>query len=239
MAQSALIPVTTGTIGARTALVCNARDLHKFLEVGRDFSTWICKRIAEYGFVEDEDFSAITAPPIGGAGNRGARTEYHITLDMAKELGMVERTEQGRAIRRYFIALEAEKLAASKKPAIAAPAPRQLALHMPSQHLSAEAQAVINRRAFEIIGSALPGVQQWLTEQARPCIKPDGTPAANFMPTLASADFAAYSTQWASKHLGTLTQLIQFINTESADMLTKVQAERLRLAKLGSKDAAS
>ena len=41
-------------------LLCNARDLHEFLEVGRRFTTWIQGRISEYGFVEGEDFTVIT-----------------------------------------------------------------------------------------------------------------------------------------------------------------------------------
>lgn len=84
----------------------NARDLHAFLEVGKDFSTWIKDRIDQFGFVDGLDFEAISHSPISGSGNRGAKTEYLLSLDMAKELSMVERTERGKQARQYFITCE-------------------------------------------------------------------------------------------------------------------------------------
>lgn len=102
-----LIPLHPRLIGVEQVETVNARDLHAFLGVGRDFSTWIKERIAAFQFVEDVDFAAFdTAPPNWGAGNRGARTEYALTLDMAKELSMVERSERGKQARQYFIACE-------------------------------------------------------------------------------------------------------------------------------------
>jgi len=84
----------------------NARDLHEFLEVGRDFSNWIKDRIGEYVFNENEDY--IVFAKIGENLPQGGRPaiEYHISLDMAKELAMVERTEKGRQARKYFIECE-------------------------------------------------------------------------------------------------------------------------------------
>ncbi|MGT3194556.1 antA/AntB antirepressor family protein, partial [Yersinia enterocolitica] len=103
-----LIPVFNGTI-------CDARHLHTFLEVGKDFSTWIRIRITEYGFIENQDF--ILLPKTGeqrkGRGGHN-RKDYHLTLDTAKELAMVERNEKGRQIRRYFI--ECEKRLHQRKP---------------------------------------------------------------------------------------------------------------------------
>jgi len=85
--------------------VVSARELHAFLEVGRDFSNWIKDRIAQYGFVEDQDFKVFAN---SGENLRGGRPtkEYSITLDMAKELSMVERNERGKIARQYFIACE-------------------------------------------------------------------------------------------------------------------------------------
>lgn len=87
----------------------NARELHQFLESKQDFSTWIKGRIEKYGFVENQDFS--TAPQIYGTANGGysQRTEYALSVDMAKELSMVENNEKGRLARKYFI--ECEKIA--------------------------------------------------------------------------------------------------------------------------------
>ncbi|EJA5052758.1 antA/AntB antirepressor family protein [Salmonella enterica] len=102
-----LIPVSNGTINNEPTLLCNARDLHEFLEVGKDFSTWIRTRITEYGFVENQDFILLPKngeQKIGRGGHN--RKDYHLTLDTAKELAMVERNEQGRQVRRYFIECE-------------------------------------------------------------------------------------------------------------------------------------
>ena len=108
-----LIAVFNGEIGSESQMVCNARELHGFLQSGQDFSTWIKSRIEKYGFTENADFLIITAPQNYGAARdeKGQfsgenRVDYHITLDMAKELAMVERNEMGRKIRRYFIECE-------------------------------------------------------------------------------------------------------------------------------------
>jgi anti-repressor protein len=102
-----LIKVTDRTIGDSAVPTVNARDLHAFLEVGKDFSTWIKGRIEQYGFIEHHDFVTFdAAPQNGGAGNRGHRVEYAISLDMAKELAMVERNERGKQARLYFIECE-------------------------------------------------------------------------------------------------------------------------------------
>lgn len=85
--------------------VVNARELHQFLEVGRDFSNWIKGRINQYGFTENEDFEVFAQ--IGEKLQNGRPSkEYSISLDMAKELSMVERNEKGKQARRYFIECE-------------------------------------------------------------------------------------------------------------------------------------
>lgn len=80
----------------------NARELHAFLQVQTTFKDWIARRISEYGFLEGVDFCSILSESTGG---RPAK-EYAITLDMAKELSMVERNEQGKQARKYFIECE-------------------------------------------------------------------------------------------------------------------------------------
>lgn len=92
--------------------VVNARDLHKFLEVGKDYSTWIKERICKYDFIENQDF--IVFPEIGENLQGGRpRIGYAISIDMAKELSMVENNERGRMARRYFI--ECEKIAIASR----------------------------------------------------------------------------------------------------------------------------
>lgn len=100
--MNAIIPVTTQAIGTHHVQACNARDLHEFLQVGKDFSNWIKARIDQYGFEEGADFSPVLAKSTGGRPS----TEYIVTLDMAKELAMVERNSRGKQARRYFIECE-------------------------------------------------------------------------------------------------------------------------------------
>ena len=104
---SQLIPVFNGTIANETTLLVNARDLHTFLGVGKRFASWITERIAEYGFVENQDYILVSPNrEIKGRGGDRRSKDYHLTLDTAKELAMVERNEKGRQIRRYFIECE-------------------------------------------------------------------------------------------------------------------------------------
>ena len=117
MTNSNLIPVFSGLIQNQQVQLCNARSLHAFLESKQQYSHWIKDRIADYGFQQNEDYLVITERTSGRP-----RKEYHITLDMGKELGMVERNERGRQIRKYFI--ECERRATQPKQ-IALPAPEK------------------------------------------------------------------------------------------------------------------
>ena len=101
-----LITLHTRSINEQTLDTVNARELHSFLEVGRDFNTWINARIKRYGFEEGVDYTVISQSPKRGSGNRGVTKEYFITLDMAKELAMVELNDKGKQARRYFIDCE-------------------------------------------------------------------------------------------------------------------------------------
>ena len=105
-----LIPTTEATIDGQLVPTCNAREIHRRIKNKRKFADWIKARIAKYDFVENQDFvafSPVSEKPQGGRPS----TEYHVTLDMAKELGMVENNAEGKAIRRYFIRMEKEALA--------------------------------------------------------------------------------------------------------------------------------
>lgn len=107
MTNQNLLPVFTGKIAQTENLLCDARKLHEFLQVSSRFTTWITRRIEEYSFQENQDFIFASQNWEAKKGRGGHnKVEYHITLDMAKELAMVERNEQGRAARRYFIECE-------------------------------------------------------------------------------------------------------------------------------------
>lgn len=100
-----LVRVFDGHIGGLPSQVCDGRELHAFLKSGWQFSDWIKKRIEQYGFEENQDFISFSVNPEKPKGGRPT-TEYHLSLDMGKELSMVENNEQGRRARRYFIDCE-------------------------------------------------------------------------------------------------------------------------------------
>lgn len=108
-----LITITKATINNEEVNAVNARDLWKTLEIETKFNTWMPRRIEEYEFEEGRDFVTNLSKSHGRPSK-----EYIISLDMAKELAMVENNEQGRRIRRYFI--EVEKNARKFSEAVAA-----------------------------------------------------------------------------------------------------------------------
>lgn len=82
----------------------SARELHKFLEVKDKFTDWI-KRMFEYGFTENIDYQSLSdfsEKPNGGRPS----INYALTLDTAKEISMLQRSEKGKQARRYFIECE-------------------------------------------------------------------------------------------------------------------------------------
>lgn len=83
----------------------SGRDLHRFLEVGKHFATWIQDRISKYEFIENQDYEVF---PNFGKNPNGGRplTEYALSIDMAKELAMLEGNEKGKIARKYFITCE-------------------------------------------------------------------------------------------------------------------------------------
>lgn len=120
MTHSNLIPVFNGLIQNQPVQLCNARELHAFVESKQQYTDWIKNRINEYGFIQDEDYLVITERT-----NGRPRKEYHITLDMGKELGMVERNERGRQIRQYFIRCERTLKALQQPQQLALPEPEK------------------------------------------------------------------------------------------------------------------
>lgn len=83
-------------------IAVSGRELHDFLEVGKDFSNWF-KDMASYGFEEGKDFSPFSAKTHNGG---RPRIEYVMTLDMAKEVAMIQRTDRGKQARQYFIEID-------------------------------------------------------------------------------------------------------------------------------------
>lgn len=89
-----LITITTNSQGEK---VVSARALYEFLEIRRDFTTW-CKKMFEYGFTEDVDYTRS-----GESVNQYVtRFDYALTLDTAKEIAMLQRSDKGKQARQYF-----------------------------------------------------------------------------------------------------------------------------------------
>lgn len=82
------------------------RDLHDMLGVETRYDTWFA-RMCEYGFSEESDYcSILSVRDDGKAGRR--RTDHQLTIPMAKEICMLQRTERGKECRQYFIRIEEE-----------------------------------------------------------------------------------------------------------------------------------
>ncbi len=99
--EGEIVPIYENEKGEK---LINARELHQNLKVGRDFTTWIKGRINKYEFKEKEDY-ILTFTKFGERKNV-VKHEYFLTLDMSKEICMIENNEIGRKIRRYFIEVE-------------------------------------------------------------------------------------------------------------------------------------
>ncbi|WP_375610809.1 MULTISPECIES: antA/AntB antirepressor family protein [unclassified Bartonella] len=108
--MNTLIEIKEQAIDKEIVQTVNARDLHGFLEAKRDFSNWIKDRITRYNFIEGQDFiktQDLRSPNLASAKSRAViKINYHLTLEMAKELSMVERNEKGKQARQYFIECE-------------------------------------------------------------------------------------------------------------------------------------
>lgn len=79
----------------------SARDLHEFLEIKTAFKDWF-PRMCEYGFSEGVDFCSFLSQSTGGRPGHDAQ----LTIDMAKEICMIQRSEKGKQARQYFLQLE-------------------------------------------------------------------------------------------------------------------------------------
>lgn len=99
--QNALIPLHEEQDGSVAVM---GRDLHEFLEIGTEYRKWF-PRMTEYGFEENTDYQRVTqnCPTLGGI---QSITNHVLTIDMAKEISMIQRNEKGKQARQYFIAIE-------------------------------------------------------------------------------------------------------------------------------------
>lgn len=86
----------------------SARDLHEFLEVGARYGDWF-PRMCGYGFTKDQDFNLLKIEKVQNEGGRMVTRRVDdaiLTIDMAKEICMLQRNEKGKIVRQYFLQLE-------------------------------------------------------------------------------------------------------------------------------------
>lgn len=95
-----LINIKTTETGEPTVL---GRELHEFLGVTTRYNDWF-PRMAEYGFIEGKDFYSFLSKTSETGGRPSI--DHLLTIDMAKEIAMIQRTERGKQARQYFIQVE-------------------------------------------------------------------------------------------------------------------------------------
>ena len=141
-----LIPLCPQTINSEMVQTVSARELHAFLDVKTKYYDWITKRIQDYGFRENDDYVCLTEKKVtqtsdGREGSANILTHY-TTLDMAKELAMVERNEKGKQARRYFIECEKQLLSQRSLPRTYAEALRAYADEVEARELAEQQLAI-------------------------------------------------------------------------------------------------
>jgi phage anti-repressor protein len=123
-----LINIETKNINGELIQTVNARDLHAFLEITTRFNDWINRRITEYDFEENIDYIIVENLSYSNLSSAKSRQrpmkDYCISINMAKELSMVERNEKGKQARQYFIECERRIL----QPQTLLPTKKELAL---------------------------------------------------------------------------------------------------------------
>ena len=164
-----LIKIESRIFGEGEVPTVNARELHGFLDVGKIFGAWIQERIDQFGFIENQDF-VVCFPNLESKGRGGHNAkEYHLTIDMAKELSMVERNEKGKQARQYFI--ECERRA--KNPAMILEDPkamRNLLLTYTEKVLSLQETVREKEEKIELDKPKVSGFDRIATSDGAMCI---------------------------------------------------------------------
>ena len=92
------------TVNTDTQTV-SAGELHKAMEVTDRFSRWF-ERMLAYGFVENQDFTGVKSSTLVNNGAELELQDYEMSIDMAKHICMVQRTDKAKEVRQYLIDLE-------------------------------------------------------------------------------------------------------------------------------------
>lgn len=146
-----LIKIKTNEEGKQ---LVSARELHEFLEIRTPFPKWIV-RMLEYGFVENQDYLVTDIFVHNSKGGKQTQIDYAITIDMGKELSMIQRTDKGKQARQYFIQCEKKLISMQPKIPTYAEALRQLADSIEEN----EKLKVENGQQKQLIGEMKPKVE--------------------------------------------------------------------------------
>lgn len=174
-----LIKIDSATIGGEEQQTVNARELHAFLGVKKDFSDWAKTQIERVGLVDGVDYiktQDLSSPKKGSTKSRAqVCINYHFTVSAAKEVSMVANTAKGKEARLYFI--ECERIAKAKT----------TALSLPNFEDPAEA--------------AMAWAEQYRKRKALECKVEEDAPKVSFAESVTASD-AELTTTAAAKVLG-------------------------------------
>lgn len=171
MSTVTLIPIVQTTFNGQPSQMVDARVLHGFLQSRQDYSTWIKNRIAKYGFEHNVDYllhKFVEQVPHQGSSRSVERLDYFLTIDMAKELAMVERTAKGRQARRYFLDCERQlrqlqqslPVNLTQQPVAISRGQRQAINRQAWADVSAQVNAAFHARREQLVRECIKGPQQ-------------------------------------------------------------------------------
>lgn len=136
-----LVKIERNQIAGQTVQTANARDLHAFLEVKKDFSGWIKAQIKRAMLTEGRDYLVTQKGEQLPSGMKHM-IEYHLTIEAGKHIAMLAGTAKGKEVREYFIECE------RRAPAPVAHSPAQMLVAMAQQFLAYEQEQ--QRQATEM-----------------------------------------------------------------------------------------
>ena len=105
-----LVKIQQGQINGQPIQTVNARELHSYLGVGKDFSNWVKAQIKRADLVEGVDYVTVAQKGVGG---KFDSIDYHLTIDAGKNIAMLSGTAKGKEVRAYFIECERKAISAS------------------------------------------------------------------------------------------------------------------------------
>ncbi|NCU44009.1 oxidoreductase [Candidatus Saccharibacteria bacterium] len=100
--ENTLIPLHEEKDGSVAVM---GRDLHELLEISERYNSWF-DRMLQYGFADGTDYTSVKSFTVVNNGARREVDNHIMTIEMAKEISMIQRNDKGKEVRQYFIALE-------------------------------------------------------------------------------------------------------------------------------------